>query len=434
MDCKAISFDILHTTVVMFERFASMIEDVERFARYRFNTQTVECVPLSTCNRLEFYFAVNVEGNGANGVFALPCPATMLQETVRELLTIIAKGTGFSVEELQRFGRFFENKGVVEHLFSTVTGLNSIAIGETQIQGQLKDAYMQAKSEGFARNHLAFVFEAALRAGKRARTETGIDRAQISLGRFAIDSVQNHSGIHKNGNVVILGTGKMAKNGAHYLHNLGIANLTFLSRHPEKRREQLAGFHARVEHLDNLPAHLPSADLVFSAYGTHDILITPELLQPVLQQRNNRLFIIDIGLPRDVDPQVARLSGVELIDFTYLQQLKREKSFRELPKVIEAEKIVGEELRAFEIEERVRGASSLISCFRQRAESIRQEELQKALRRLPNLPAAEQDVISRLTYNIVSKVLRNPTLKIREKAETGELDDNYTRIISEMFN
>ncbi|MFQ5628933.1 MAG: glutamyl-tRNA reductase, partial [bacterium] len=370
MDCKAISFDILHTPVVMFERFASMKEDVERFARHCFTTQNIECAPLSTCNRIEFYFAVNGGGNGASATSGLPSANDSLHETVREFLTIIANGTGFSVDELKRFGRFIENKEVVEHLFSTVAGLNSIAIGETQIQGQVKDAYLSAKEKGLAGKNLTSLFDAALHAGKRARAETKIEQARISLGNLAIRSLQETGAFTQGVKTVIVGAGKMARNAAEYLLRNGISSdLVFLTRHPEKRREQLACFAADVRRLDSLPEHLKSADLIFSAYGTNELFVTKKLLQEVAPQRKKPLNLIDIAMPRDVDPEVVELPQIRLIDFFELEKMKSEHLLLNADEITAAEKIVAQEIDAYLQDQKLRAVSSTISHFRSHAES-----------------------------------------------------------------
>lgn len=431
MDYGLISFHIVNTPIDAFEALALRLPETRDALRTLAQRAQLECVTLATCNRIEFYVAPNAQ------TLAAGSPSITRREPVRTVLHTLLKEleTRTGLECLGKYAEIRVSLGVVEHLFATAAGLNSIAIGETQIQGQVKQAYLTAQADGCTGKALGPLFEAALHAGKRARTETGIEQARISLGNLAIGSLQQAGKLGRTIKVAILGTGKMAKNAAEYLIRNGISrDLVFLSQHPEQRADQLAYLQSPVEHIDHLPHYLATADLIFAAYGTREVFITRELLQPLLARRIRPLHLIDIALPRDIDPTVAELSNVHLIDFRQLQKMKGDHPVLRNGEIGAAEAIVDEEVMAYQKEMQVRQANSSISVFRQNAEALRRKEVARALRKLNSLPEREQEIIEKLTYNLVNKILNQPTVKIREKALSGELQAGDFRLIDEIFS
>ena len=435
-DYIALSFHLTQTPIELFERLALTQAEGTRFGQSLrdFLGFDADIVTLATCNRFEIYLGFDMNVQSLDPARPQTVVPTHPKQAASALISFLAARIGVNPEQLSQVGSIRSGDAVIAHLFRTVCGLDSIALGEKQIQGQVKTAYRQAREAGHCSRHLSPLFEAALHAGKHARSATGLEEARISLGSMAIDFLCRQEGISEPLNVTILGTGKMAKNAAKHLqrHKLS-ARITFLSRHPQEREKELASTHASVSHLSQLTDVLQGADLLLAAYGTKNVFLTVQDLQPILAAQQKMLYIIDIALPRDVDPGVAALSNVRLIDFTTLQEIKESDEAFRASEIQAAEKIIEEELQQFLAKQKLKQATGAISFFRQKAESIRQQELEKALRRLPQLHESEQKVLQKLTYNIVSRILRNPTLRLREKAQTGGIDETYLRIVQEIF-
>ena len=437
VEYRVVTFEIVNTPVELLERIADYARKKSHWLAEIAATHGVEIVTMATCNRVEFYFAIEDENeriSNGNLQQSFPPPSQQvhpLQTIVSTLFSHIATFYAVPIIELEKCAQIFSGKDAICHLFRTVAGLNSIAIGETQIQGQVKDAFQAALQLKRARSVLIALFEAALRAGKRARTESGIQNAHISLGSLALDSLRKANAFSQ---VVIVGTGKMAKNAAEFILRYGMCReLVFLSRHPEKRADQLSRFNAEVKPLDMLPEFLHSADLVFSAYGTKELFITPSNLKPMLQKRSKPLYLIDIALPRDIDPAVKHLPDVRFIDFAELQKMKNQHPLLVNGEIAEAEKIVEEEIQDFSKELQLRKATTSIAKFRLRAESQLHSELDGVFKKFSHLKAPEQEVIEKLTNNIINKILNQPTVRVREKARAGELSSKDYNLIAELF-
>lgn len=436
-DFALLAFHLTGTPISLFESLNLMLNENENFveALKLFLGCETEVVTLATCNRFEIYLGFHDARNlperfqGANG-----SPGSA-EKILSALVSFLCARIGVSPRELAHCGRTLTGDAVIMHLFRTACGLDSIAVGEKQIQGQVKAAYLQARETGACGRHLAPLFESALHAGKRARNATGLEEARISLGSMAIDALYRQENISRPLQVVILGTGKMAKNAAEHLQRRRSSHhITFLSRHPEERAEQLGGPNVSVIHINQLSELLQSADLLFAAYGTRELFLTKQDLEDRLRNRARPFYIIDIALPRDVDQRVAELPDVHLIDFASLEEIKRKDIAFRASEIQAAEKVIAEEFERFLIERKLQQANGAISCFRRHAEAIRRQELEKAFRRLPELRENEQKVLQKLTYNIISRVLRNPTLRLREKAQAGDIDEDYINMIQEIFS
>jgi glutamyl-tRNA reductase len=438
MQYRAVCLDLVNTPIAQFERIASAIHSSAGFPETIARRKGIEFVFLSTCNRAEFYFSVTPSSQACSVKALLSEKSTaieIIQSAIDALFMMLSERCECSIAQMKAWANLFENIDVIAHLFKTTAGLNSIAVGETQIQGQVKDAYLNASKAGLVGKNLNALFEAALHAGKRARTETGIEQARISVGNLAIRSLQDNGAFSNAIKTVIIGTGKMAKNAAEYLLRNGISrDLVFLTRHPEKRCQQLACYYARVQHLESLIEHLHTADLVFAAYGTEELFITRALLQRVIEKRKNPLYLIDIAMPRDIDPGVVELPGVRLIDFFALKKMKDDHPMLRSGEFAVAEKIIAEEVQAYLQMQKLRKASTVISHFRSQAESLRRKELEHTFNKLSHLNTDDREIIQKLTYNIVNKILNPPTVKIRQKALAGQLRAGDFQLIDEIFS
>lgn len=416
------TFQVTHTPISTFEKLAVSFSSQSAAAVFfqKAFGDPAEILVLATCNRFEIFLACEDQFvTDDEGPFEL-------------FLEKLASAIELPCTSITDACLTYKDNEALHHLFKTVAGLNSIAIGETQIQGQIKDAFVQARDAGQIGPLLIPIFESALKAGKHARHATGIDRARISLGQFAIDAIQGEAGLGPNSKVVILGTGKMAKNAATHVLGLGVTDITFLSSNPDKWQESLARYSTRVLPISSLPDLIPTADLIFSAYGTRKVFLTKKELEEKIKP-HKPLYIIDIALPHDIDPAVQEIKNVHHVDIVSLKKREQKSDFIQVEQVKDAYAIIEDEMAQFIAERRIRYASSVISNFRRKAETIRQNEMEKAFRRLKPLDEQEKDVIQKLTYDIVSKILRQPTLTVKQKAKAGTLDAAYSRVLHEVF-
>ncbi len=412
-----ISFHITKIPIALFEHLAGLFQEPETLTR-RIRSRVIPAphlVSLATCNRIELY-----------GSSEQNCACLCLQ--------VLAEISETEHDTLQQYAELYTGRAMHEHLFHTIAGLKSIAVGETEIQGQIRTAYLRARELGSVNDRLGRIMEAALHAGKRARRQTGIEQAKISLGNLALRTLKQRGSLAPATRATIIGTGKMARNAAEYLLKTGISSeITMLSSAPEQRREQVAYLRPALQSLDNLQQAIAGADLIFCAYGSDRQFLTPDLLAPIAAKRQRPLYVIDIAVPRDADPAIADLPGVELIDFPALHAMELRDHLLDSEEIERAREILAEELNCLDTELRLARAGEAIASFRQRAEQVRKIELDRTLRSLEHLSQYEQKQIQKLTHRIVRELLKAPTIAIRERAQRGEIDHEYERIIAEIF-
>ena len=372
-----------------------------------------ELVILSTCNRLELYVIVpdadvrmDVHPDGREALFA-------------PLLSFLAETRGLGAADLHdRFYRLI-GREAVEHLGRVATGLDSMILGEPQILGQVAEAYSVALRQGAARSVLSALFRAAIHAGKRARAETGISRSAATISSVAVKLAEKVVGPLAARQVLIVGAGAMAESAVAALRNRGAAHITVVNRTRARAVQLAERWGAQTLPFEQLGEALAAADIALTSTGAPHGVITSDLARAALSARPTRpLVLMDIAVPRDVEPDARRLPNTHYFDIddieAHLNGALAERR-QEVPRV---EAIVAEETRAFlgwlgnlEI-------TPLIVDLRAKAEAIRRAEVEKTLRRLPQLGEAERRQIETMTEALVKKLLHDPTLRL--KAEAGQ--------------
>lgn len=303
------------------------VETRERYATVR--ATPVECLEhlvLSTCNRVEFY-----------GVANAPIG---IDQVVRWL------GDG-KAGESEAFYRY-EGEGCVQHLFRVVSGLDSMVVGETEILGQAKKAYEQARASGGAGPSLHRLFQRAFRVAKEVRSRTEITRGAVSVGSVAVELAGKIFGDLRDVTVLLLGAGEMSERTARALVSRGVCDLRVSNRSAE-RAEGLTGVvGGRAVPFDHWLKHCAEADILISSTASTEPLVTGEMLKPILAQRIDRpLFIIDIAVPRDVAPDVNELDGVYLYDIDSLQSLADQSLAMRRQQIAAGEEIIAEHVTEF---------------------------------------------------------------------------------------
>jgi glutamyl-tRNA reductase len=369
-----------------------------------------ELAILSTCNRLELYAAVSGTGGTQRDGRAPFAP----------LLDFLAETRALSVTEFEAHLYRHEGPEAVEHLCRVAAGLDSMILGEPQILGQVVEAYQTALGQGAVGPVLSALFRTAIRVGKRARTETAISRNPATVGSVAVKLAGAVVGDLAPAHVLVLGAGEMAELAVEALRARGVSHVVVVSRTRERAMQLAQRWGAQALTFEQLAEAVAAADIVIASTAAPHFLITPALVRTALARRPERpLILIDIAVPRNVDPDVSRLPNIHCYDIDDLQLrlngalAERE---REIPSV---EAIVAEEAGAFMEWLRGLDIAALIAELRVRADALRRAEVQKTLRRLPRLGETERQRIEALTESLVNKLLHAPTLRLKAEAGNG---------------
>jgi glutamyl-tRNA reductase len=364
-----------------------------------------ECVLLSTCNRIEIY-AVCVE----------------VDEGRAQLIRILSEVREIALAELEAHCYDFVDEQAVSHLYGVACGLHSLVPGEPQIQGQVAEALQIAQGGGYAGPITSALFRGALVAGKRARSETGISRNAASVSLVAVQLARQHFSNLNKACVLLVGSGKMSELAAHHLCDNGAQRLIIINRTPLHAIDLAGRFGAIHRSFAELTTSLVEADVVISSTTAPHALITYDMMQEVMQQRDGRsLLLIDIALPRDVDPAVMDLPGVHLYNLDDLEAGVSEGIHLRLQEVEQAQAIIAEEVGAFDRWLCSLSVVDTISDLRQYVDTLRQQELMRALQRLPStLTERESAAVEELTRRLVNKLLHIPMLRLKDAAADGQ--------------
>ncbi len=340
-----------------------------------------EAVVLSTCNRTEVYLA---DGD------AEVARAELERRSGLELGGVLAR---------------WDDGEAVSHLFRVAAGLDSLVPGESQILGQVREAYDAARTAGATGPLLNRLFEEALHAGKRVRTEAKLHELPESVAASAVELAVRQLGGAEGRRALLFGAGRMSELAARDLRARG-AEVVVSSRTLESAHDLVDRVGGRAAAFDAVAVELPDADLVISATRCPYPILHAEAVRP----RDKPLVLVDVAVPRDLDPAIGELDGCTLFDIDALGEglVGREEDVRE------AETIVAEEAARFAEWRRARDAAGAIRDLRQRAEEIRSEELARAGSRLADLSPRERETVETLTTQIVNKLLHAPTVRAKE--------------------
>ena len=360
---------------------------------------------LSTCNRTELY-------------------TTAPRHDTDALIVALNAEKGASVAPDHFYT--YQHRDAVQHLFRVAAGIESMVLGESQVLGQVRDAMAVATEAGALNGVLSRVFHTAIVVGKRARTETHIGRHAVSVSSAAVALARKHTGGLSDKTVLVISAGNTGKLAARNIAEGSGARILVANRTAERAAEVAAeiGEGAVGVPLSRLPSILRQADVVISGTGAEGFVLGPELVAPAAATRNGHgLLLIDIAVPRDVDPAVRTIPGVTLFDIDDVQALAKRGLDVRQSEVNRVEAIIAEELTDF-----LRWWDSLdvvpvISALRERAEAIRREELARTLKRLPDLDDESRQRIEAMTAAIVKKMLDRPIARLKDGADKALLID-----------
>jgi glutamyl-tRNA reductase len=379
-----------------------------------------EAVMLQTCGRLEIYADVADYEAGV----------TQLKSFLLNFRH------GMMAYDLESYLYTLLGRQAVEHLFRVSTGLDSMLIGEAEILGQVKDAFIAAQEARSLGKTLHRLFREAMSAGKSARSQTRIGDESASIATAAIELAKRQFGTLQDRNVVIIGAGKMGRTAAKRLRGEGTHNLAVTNRTVKHAQDVVSeiGFGHAVE-LTGLVDALVSADIVVTSTGAAQFVVTPDLVQRAIARRPDfPMFIIDIAVPRDVHPDVAEIPGVTLIDIDGLKLHIEEKLEVRREAIPQVEEIIEEYLERFSQWYQSRVAVPVIASLTKKAEAVRMAELDRLFARCPDLSEREKMLITGMSMTILSKLLHTVVTKIRDKAVTNHSEAlEHVRLLDELF-
>ena len=376
-----------------------------------------EAVLLSTCNRTEVYaYAERFHGGYAD---------------IRELL---ARHSGLPPETVADELYSHHDADAVQHLFSVAAGLDSVVVGEHEILGQVRDAWQAARDEGTVGAVLEPLFRRAVVAGKKVRATTGISHGIASLSHAAVALAKERLGTLAGRRVLVLGAGDVATGTLKSLANVGATDIAVANRTPERAEAAAAACGGRVVALDEVEPALVAADVVITTTGATDIVLEHSDIDEVMTRRGGaELLIVDVAVPRDVDPAVRGLPGVTLLDMDDLGDFVRQGRAGREQEIDSVRAIVENEVEHYLIEASAREVAPLIAALRGRAHQVTTAELDRHASRLAGLSAAQRVAVESLLRGVVNKLLHEPTVRLKDAAGHAR-GDRLAEALRDLFD
>ncbi|MCH7642506.1 MAG: glutamyl-tRNA reductase [Chloroflexi bacterium] len=395
----------------------------------RLQQQLGETLVLSTCNRTEVY---TTGGDLTDGAAADPFISTRPDagQARARLMQILGEMSGLNEDELARTAYVYEGDDAVRHAIRVTCGLDSMVVGEHQIAGQVQTALRAAGEAGSVDTPLSRLFHFALRSSRRIRKKTGIGRNRITISSIGVQLVERAIGSLKDRRVLLVGAGETGKLAARTLGRMGAGRLTVAGRNRERTErvaKELDG--DWVLRSDLVPA-IANADVVISATAASEVIITADMVREAIPgNREPSIVMLDLAMPRDIDPAVGDLPGVTLYGLPDLQAIADEHRADRADAAAEAEVLIEREIPRFNESLTALATEPVIRALGAHAEAIRLKELETGLRRLPDLSDEQRAIIESMTKSVVSKILADPITFLRTRD-----DEEAASAVSRLFD
>lgn len=379
--------------------------------------EVAECVILSTCNRFEIYLMVE--------------DTVAAQEAVLSYLCQIHE---MSIDTLRPHFYTMQERLAVTHLMRVASGLDSMILGEPQILGQVADALSYAQTAGTISFVLNRLFSDAVHSGKRARTETAISQHSTSVSHAAARLIQQQVNTPlSEASILMVGVGEMSELAAEALLREGASNLKVINRTFDHARQFAEKFNATPYEWSYLWDMLTEVDVVVTATGApHLVLLFDDMTRVVEKRHDKPLILVDVAVPRNIDPEVDQLTCTTRYDIDDLQHMVDDNIAQRRACIPNVEAIITEEESKYVEWLNSRTVAPIITELRQKVQAMAEEEVRQALNRLDNLQANEQAIVQRLANRIVNKVLHEPTIRLKESAANGD-GEIYAGVVRDLF-
>jgi glutamyl-tRNA reductase len=371
---------------------------------------------LSTCNRVEAVVSTREED---------------VIESVVEWLT---QRAGAPRGELEKHLYILRHGDVVKHLFRVASGLDSMIVGEPQIAGQVKKAFATAQELGTLDPLLVQLYENTMRVAKKVRTDTGIGAHAVSVPYAAVELAKKIFGNLRGLQVLLLGAGEMGELTAEHLHQQDVKQVFVANRSFDHAVELADRFDGAAVQFDRIDENLAGCDIVIASTAAPHYVIEPHQVTRALDLRRNRnLFLIDLSVPRNINPAVASIDGAYLYNVDDLQQVADANLELRQHKALDAEQIVLREVDGFRKRLVAQDAVPTILELQQRLENIRTAELEKCLRKVGPMTAEQRTAIEMFSTQLVNKILHYPILQLRDGAEEPQERESLRKTIRKIF-
>ncbi|WP_018757009.1 glutamyl-tRNA reductase [Paenibacillus terrigena] len=401
MHILAVGLNYRTAPVEVRERFAIAEQALpEALQQLKATKSVLECVIVATCNRTEIYVVVD-----------------RLHMCGHFIRSFMEKWFQIPRQEFTNYLYIYEDDRALEHLFQVTSGLDSMVIGETQILGQMKDAFLLAQEYGATGTWFNMLFKQAITMAKRAHAETTIGEAAVSVSYAAVELGKRIFGQFSKKKVLILGAGKMSELTVKHLYANG-ADEVIVANRTLTRAEQLASkFNGRACSIQGGISLLYEVDIVISSTGADGFVLDVKQVQESMKKRKNRpIFMIDIAVPRDLDPAIGSIPNVFLYDIDDLEGIVESNLELRRKEATKIDAMIAKEIEAFRQWLKTLGVSPVIYALQQKSAQIHQDTMESLFKKLPDLDERQAKVIRKLTKSIVNQMLHDPILRIKEMA------------------
>jgi len=376
----------------------------------------LENVIVSTCNRTEIYAVVDQLHTG--------------RHFVKQFL---ADWFDLPVESFSSYLTIREEDEAIEHLFKVTAGIDSMVLGETQILGQVKKSFLNGQEIGTTGTIYNQLFKQAVTFAKRAHNETAIGENAVSVSYAAVELAKKIFGSLKRKHVAILGAGKMGELAIENLYGSGVGKVTVINRTFEKAESLAAKFHGEAKSMKELQCSLLEADILITSTGATDYVIDYELMQFVERLRKGKpLFMVDIAVPRDIDPHVGDLPNVFLYDIDDLQGIVEANLAEREHAAADITSMISKEVVEFKDWVATLGVVPVISALRKKASHIQEETMISIENKMPDLTDRERKILSKHTKSIINQLLKEPILQAKEMANSSKANEQL-RLFQQIF-
>ncbi len=398
---RTVPLDVLERMTVNDARLPKALYDL------RTRPNLSEAVVLSTCNRTEIY-AVADRYHGA----------------IDDIRTFLTDLSGLDIESFSDHVYAYHDDFAVSHLFKVASGLDSAVLGESEILGQVRGAFERANEEGAAGSELSRLFSSALGVGRRVRVETGIARGTTSVSQAAVAMAVDRLGSLDDRRILVLGAGEIGAGMAVALAGTaGLAEVLVANRTRTRAVALAARTGGRVVDFGELGEALTTVDVMLTSTGATETIIDRDDIEAVMAHRDQRpLLIVDVAVPRDVEPAVADLPDVTLLDMDDLRTFAELGIAERRREIASVQDIVDDEVNRFFEALAAREVAPIVAGLRERAESIRAAEFERYTARLADLTPRERAAVEGLTKGILNKLLHEPTVRLKDAAGSAKAD------------
>lgn len=376
----------------------------------------LEGMILSTCNRVEIAVTTDEQTDAEDAVEAF-----------------LADCQNVSRDWISPYLYHHEGTDAIRHLFRVASSLDSMVVGEPQILGQLKSAYGVAKDRGSISGFLDQVLSRAFNVAKRVRSETEIGQSAVSVSFAAVELAREIFGSLNDRKVLLVGAGKMSELSARHLRRSGVGQILVTNRTYERAVEMAKVFDGRIVEYEKFVASLPDVDIVIASSGAPHYILLKEQMKKVIGSRRNRpMFLIDIAVPRNIEPSVNELDNVFLYDIDDLQKVVDQNVKGRKKVAEEAEEIIAEEVQRMLARLKEREIAPMIVSLQEQLEQVRVAEIERMRGKLGTLTPQQEDAIQALTRGIINKIAHGPISELRKQAAHPD-GPHFASVIKRVF-